>query len=142
MFTPQHIVIICIFLQVGLTFWAIFSMGLQRVKSLKARETTLQDVALASDGYPDYVKPYQNNVKNQFETPVLLYALVLLSLASGIANWGVALGAALFIISRFIHRAVHVGANDLRLRFNVFLGGLIGLAIGWLALGLGLLGVI
>ncbi len=142
MFTPQAILLLCLFLQIGLTFWAIMRMGTLRLKSLKTGETRYQDIALASESYPDYVKPHQNNAHNQFETPVLLYVLVILANSSGVANWGVAVGAVIYIVARFLHRAVHVGKNDLKKRIGTFISGLIGLFIGWISLGLGFLGII
>ncbi len=138
--TPLNIALVAVFLQVALTFWAIYRMGMVRVASLKAREVSLGDIALETSKYPARVRQFQNNAHNQFETPILLYVLVLLAVAVDAANWGVAAGAALFMVSRFWHRAIHVGTNDVRRRFNVYLFGLVALLLGWVSLGLGMLG--
>lgn len=137
---PLSILLICVFLQVGLTFWAIASMGLVRIESHKKKEVTFGDIALNSGAYPESVTPYTNNTNNQFQTPILLYTVAAISAATGAANWGVALGAVIFIAARFVHRWIHVGNNNIRKRFNTFLVSLSGLAIAWIALGISLLG--
>ena len=139
--TPLSIALGCVFLQVGLTFWAIYRMGSVRVASLKAREVSLGDIALETSKYPSRVRQFQNNAHNQFETPILLYVLVLLAAAMDAANWGVAIAVVAFMVSRFWHRSIHVSSNDVRIRFKVYLLGLMALLIGWVSLGLGLLGV-
>jgi len=140
--TPLGIALICVFLQVGLTFWAIFRMGMVRIASLKSREVDLGDIALATHAYPDYVKPHQNNVDNQFQTPTLLYVVVGLAAGHDATNWGLAVGTVIFVISRFVHRYIHVGKNDVRKRFNAYLAGIVGLFIAWASLGLALLGLV
>ena len=140
--TPVSIALICVFLQVGLTFWALVRMGSVRVASVKAKEVTFGDVALDTRNYPDGVRKVSNNVINQFETPVLFYAVVAMALATGTANWPVAVGAVIFVASRYVHHMIHVGSNHVRKRFNAFLVGLIGLLIAWIGLGVGLLGTL
>lgn len=137
--TPLGILLGCVFVQVALTFWAIASMGMVRVNSHKAREVSLGDVALDSGAYPKGVTPYTNNTNNQFQTPVLLYTLVGLAAALSVANWGMVAGAVLFVLARLVHRMIHVGSNNVLKRFNAYLAGLFGLAIGWISLGFGLL---
>ena len=139
--TPLNIALICVFLQVALTFWAIVRIGHVRVVSLKSKAVSLGDIALDTRNYPDSVKQFQNNATNQFETPVLLYAVVAFAAATQSANWGVAIGAVIFVISRFRHRMIHVGSNHLIKRFRIYTIGLGGLLICWVSLGLGLLGL-
>lgn len=140
--TPLSIALICVFLQVGLTFWAIYRMGNVRIESLKKKEVTLSDIALDTGKYPKSVQQYQNNTSNQFETPTLLYAVVAISAATGATNWILAVGAAIYVASRIVHRVIHVGSNHLHRRLNAFTVGLLGLIICWAGLGLGLLGII
>ncbi len=136
---PLSIALIAVFLQVALTFWALVRMGKVRVASHVNEEVTYGDVALDTRNYPDQVKQFQNNVTNQFETPVLFYAVVAIAAATQSANWPVAIGAVIFVASRYVHHMIHVGSNHVRKRFNAFLVGLIGLLIAWIGLGVGLL---
>ncbi|MHA1127875.1 MAG: MAPEG family protein [Alphaproteobacteria bacterium] len=139
--TVLNILVALVFVQVALTFWSIARMGIVRVASLKARRVALKDVALSSEAYPVDVHAHQNNVENQFETPVLFYAAVGVAAAMGAANWGMVVGALIFIVSRLVHYRIHVGENNLHQRFNAFLAGLVGLVICWGALGLRLLDI-
>jgi len=137
--TPLSIALIAVFLQVALTFLALVRMGKIRVASHVGKEVTFSDVALDTRNYPDHVKQFQNNVTNQFETPVLFYAVVAIAAATQSANWPVAIGAMIFVVSRIVHHMIHVGSNHVRKRYNAFLVGLIGLLIAWIGLGVGLL---
>ncbi len=137
--TPLSIALIAVFLQVALTFWALVRMGKSRVASHVAKEVTYGDIALDTRNYPDEVRKISNNLTNQFETPVLFYAVVTLAAATQSANWPVAIGAVIFVASRYVHHMIHVGSNHVRKRFNAFLVGLIGLLIAWIGLGVGLL---
>lgn len=127
--------VIAVFGQVALTLWAIVAMGRKRLASLKARETQFADVALDPMNFAPDVRAWQNNAHNQFETPTLLYAGVALAAALGAANWGVGVGAMLYLVSRLMHRAVHVGSNHLPTRFKIYGAGLGALLLMWLSLG-------
>ncbi|MBL4874562.1 MAG: MAPEG family protein [Rhodobacteraceae bacterium] len=137
--TPLSIALIAVFLQVALTFFAIVRMGNVRLASHARKEVTFGDVALDTRNYPDSIKQFQNNVTNQFETPVLLYTVVAIAAATDSANGLVAIGAIIYVISRSVHHFIHVGTNHLRKRFNAFVVGLIGLLISWIGLGIALL---
>ena len=137
--TPLSIALICVFLQVALTFLALVRMGKSRVASHVAKEVTYGDIALDTRNYPDGVRKVSNNVSNQFETPVLFYAVVAIAAATESANWPVAIGTMIFVASRYVHHMIHVGSNHVRKRFNAFFVGLIGLLIAWIGLGVALL---
>ena len=137
--TPLSIALICVFLQVALTFWAIVKMGQVRMASHVAREVSQADIALDTRKYPEKVLKYQNNVTNQFETPVLFYAVVAIAAAMDSANWILAIGAMVFVVSRIVHHLIHVGSNHVRKRYNAFQLGILGLLVAWVGLGVSLL---
>lgn len=124
-----------VFAQVGLTLWAILAMGFGRVNALKTTDLHIRDVALSSTRYPDGVLKLSNNMHNQFETPILLYAGVGFALTLGVANWVMAGAAAAYVISRFWHHWIHVRHNNVPKRFMVFVYGIAALSVFWLALG-------
>ena len=138
--TPLALALVCVFLQVALTFWAIVRVGMLRVAAVNTQAVTLEQIALSSAAYPPRVIAQQNNMQNQFETPVLLYSVVALAAALNAANWGLAAGAAVFVALRFVHRYIHVGRNDVVLRLKVYVAGLAGLSVSWLSLGVALFG--
>lgn len=130
----------CVFVQVALTFWSILTMGKARLAELSQKETSMRDVALSPRNFSsDRARAMQNNAHNQFETPILLFAGVGLAAALSVSNLAIALGALAYVVSRVVHRMVHVGSNRLGLRFQIFVGGLLALMVLWLGLGVGLL---
>ena len=88
---------------------------------------------------PDYLIRVEQNYSNQFELPVLFYALVLLLYTTQSANhyqlwllWG-------FVLSRIVHSLVHIWLNRLLWRRDSFIVGFILLLAGWVLLGIQLL---
>lgn len=131
----EKLVLLAVLVQVALTIWAIVAMGLARVRALKLRQVAIGDIALSTDAYSDDIKKLQNNVRNQFETPVLFYVAAVLALAMDAATPLVAGLSGLFVLSRLVHRRIHTGSNRLQHRFNAFLAGLVVLALLWIVLG-------
>ena len=133
------ICLICVFVQVALTFVVMFRMGFARIRSVRMKDVTIADIALDSSAYPLHVQKLQNNFRNQLETPILFYALIAIGAALNALNWGVALASIGYVGTRIIHHSIHVGSNHVGRRFKVFFLGFVFLMIGWLALGLSLL---
>jgi hypothetical protein len=83
-------------------------------------------VALRDDAWPDYVIQVNNNIRNQFELPVLFYvAAILLWLLDSVH--GAAIGAAtVFVLSRIVHAGIHLSINAVPPRRHTF-------TVGWVA---------
>jgi len=128
------IILLAAVAQVALTLWSTVTLGLARIACLKTGALTLGDIALDDTRWPDEIKKLQANNRSQYETPVLFFAGVAIALATGSANWGVAVFAVLFIASRIVHRMIHVGSNRVGKRFKAFVAGLAALAGLWLSL--------
>lgn len=137
--TPLAIAVACVFAQVALTLFAIVRMGLARVGAIRADHIPLSEAAKGNDIYPDDIRRLGDNARNQFETPPLLYGGVALGAALGAVNWGVAVGAIAYILTRLGHRREHVGRNHLRVRFQWFVASVLALGFLWLSLGIGLI---
>ncbi len=81
----------------------------------------------------------RNCLSNQFELPVLFYAVCLaLHATGGVGAWSVAL-AWLFVASRYAHAAIHVTSNRIRHRQPAFIAGFAVLVVLWAMLGLHIL---
>ena len=130
---PSQIILITVFIQVFFTLWTILSMGLGRVKAVKTTALTMKDVALNNKVYPEDVLKLGNNMQNQFETPILLYAGAAIALSVG-ANWVMAGAAVAYLFTRFWHRWIHVRHNRVTKRFMVFVYGIVALGVFWAAL--------
>ena len=130
---PSKIILISVFIQVFFTLWTILAMGMGRVNAIKTSDLTMKDVALDNKVYPDDVLKLGNNMQNQFETPILLYAGAAIALIVG-ANWVMAGAAVVYLITRFWHRWIHVRHNRVTKRFMVFVYGIVALGVFWAAL--------
>lgn len=133
--TPSKIILLTVFVQVFFTLWTIIAMGKGRVKAVQESDLTMKDIALDNKRYPDDVLKLGNNMHNQFETPILLYAGAGIALAVGAVNWVMAAAAVAYIGSRFWHRFIHVRHNIVGKRFLAYVFGLVALGVYWGALG-------
>jgi hypothetical protein len=104
---------------------------LQRVKTRAARagEVDERRRALHEDAWPDYVRQVNNNIRNQFELPVLFYALCLVLWALQAAGTLAQVLAWGFVLSRIAHAWVHTGSNVVPLRRRIFTVGVLLLAV-------------
>ena len=93
------------FVHVALTFAVGVRMGRARFKAARAGRVKVSEVAVDSGKWPDDVRKIANNYQNQFEVPVLFYALLPLLLATGKVD-GVSVIAGLGL-RRQPHRAQH-----------------------------------
>ena len=138
----MQIALYCVFAQVALTFYAVFRMGVARLRAVAQKEVRLGEIALSSEPYPEEAKKHANNLSNQFEMPTLMYVAVILAAIFDASSMPFALALIVFTVSRYLHRLIHVTGNDVRQRFSAFLVGVVALFVAWLFLGLGFLGII
>ncbi|MGH1372164.1 MAG: MAPEG family protein [Cellvibrionaceae bacterium] len=76
--------------------------------------------ALHDDAWPDSVVQVNNCIRNQFEAPVLFYAVIGVIYALNAVNW-IALSLAwIFVTSRYFHAYVHTGSNFVPRRRRFF----------------------
>ena len=115
-----------VIIQVFLTLFVY--LRLMQVKKRAAAEGRVDRtrVALRDDAWPDYVIQVNNNIRNQFELPVLFYVLAtVLWLLDSVH--GVAIAAStVFVLSRIVHAGVHLSINALPPRRHLF-------TVGWVA---------
>lgn len=76
---------------------------------------------IAKTGFPAHVKNASDNLKNQFEIPVLFYALCLFFYVTGGVTKTVFIAAWIFIVARILHALVHLTKNIIfPYRFGAF----------------------
>ena len=78
----------------------------------------------------------RNNLTNQFELPVLFHACCLALFASGGVGMIVLILAWVFVVSRYVHAAIHVTTNRIRHRQPAFGIGFLALGAMWVALAI------
>ena len=80
----------------------------------------MADVAVSTERYPQDARLAAANFSNQFETPVLFFALIMIAMEVGATGFLMTLLAWAFVATRVAHTLIHTGSNDLRLRASVF----------------------
>ncbi len=115
--------------QIVWTFAAMLRAGSARFAAARAGLVDLERAALHTAAWPDDVLKRVNNMNNQFETPTLFYALVLLALVLRIETLALAVLAWVYVASRVGHGLVQTGSNAIMARFRVFFLGVLCLMV-------------
>jgi len=131
----QNLIFIPVMVQVVLTFAVLITMAIARRRTLSEKDVSLKDVSLVSDDFwHDWARQCSNNYKNQFELPVLFYAVCAFALITRQVD-SVFLGLALlFVLTRLVHAIVHLTHNDIMWRGTSFLVGFVLLVAMWVML--------
>lgn len=113
-----------VLVQVLLTLATYVLLIKAKIRAMKAGEVDMARRALHDDAWPESVMKINNNIRNQFEVPVLFYVLAFALWALDAVHW-VALAAAwLFAVSRIVHAWIHIGTNYVPNRRRAF-------TVGW-----------
>ena len=126
--------------QLLLTFVMLALTGIVCGASLCQRRVRVAQIALSGEAWPDDVKKISNNMHNQFETPILFYALCGVAIAVGAGGLLMTLLAWAYVGSRVVHTAIHVTTNRVQHRFFVFAVGFGVLMLMWLVVAAHLIG--
>jgi hypothetical protein len=127
-----------VFVQVLLVLVVGALMGLARVRAVGTmnRQRGSPDLAMGRVEWPDDAAKRAANFRNQFEAPVLFYAVVAYALITNGADTVMIVLAWLFVLTRIVHAAIHIGPNKVRWRTPVFALGLLIIAVMWIKLAL------
>ena len=106
--------------QIALTLSIYIILARRKAGAIRARAVNMQEAALDNRAWPESVVKVSNNLANQFEAPVLFYALCLTLHAIGGVNLAALLLAWLYVGLRVVHAAIHIGSNHVPRRLKVF----------------------
>jgi hypothetical protein len=121
-----QMVLLPVFVLVGLTFALLLAMAGARRQALVTGDTKIRDIALGQQNWPLRATQIGNCYRNQFELPLLYYALIALALPLRHADLFIVLMSWVFVVTRFIHAGIFVTSNDVRYRSQAwFAGGLV-----------------
>ncbi|MGH8863241.1 MAG: MAPEG family protein [Burkholderiales bacterium] len=119
----RNLIFAPVLVQVLLTLAVYLLLVRAKIRAMKAGQVNLERRALYDDAWPESVIQINNNIRNQFELPVLFYAMAFTLWALDAVHV-VALAAAwLFALSRIVHAWVHIGPNTQPLRRQAFTFG-------------------
>ena len=115
--------------QIILTFVLYVRLTIVKHRALENGEVDLGRRSLHGDAWPDSVLKVSNNLQNQFESPVLFYALCFMLWALDGVTITVMVLACFFVFLRALHAFVHTGSNIVNVRKNIFMASMVLLLI-------------
>jgi len=92
-----------VLVQVLLTLVVYVQLIRAKIRAMKAGRVDMARRALHDDAWPESVMKINNNIRNQFEVPVLFYVLALTLWALHAVHWAALAAAWLFVASRIVH---------------------------------------
>jgi hypothetical protein len=119
----NNIILLPVLAQVLLTIVVYGALVVAKAKAMRAGLVDLDRRALHDDAWPESVMKINNNIRNQFEVPVLFYVLTVILWKLGQTGVLVQSLAWLFVASRIIHATIHIGSNYIPARRKVFMFG-------------------
>jgi hypothetical protein len=127
-----------VFVQVGLTLIVLGLLAAARGRAIRSmeRQRGNPDLAMGRVQWPDDAAKRAANFRNQFEVPVLFYAVVAFALMTKGADSLMLVLAWLFVLARIVHAAIHIGPNKVRWRSPAFGLSFIIVALMWIKLGI------
>lgn len=125
-----------VFVQVLIVMAVACMMAVARARAIKSmdRQRGNPDLARGKTVWPEDAAKRAANYSNQFELPVLFYAVVAFALIAKGADLIMVILAWVFVLTRIVHAAIHIGPNKVRLRSPAFALGFLVLAIMWIKL--------
>ena len=121
-----------VFVQVFLTFGLLIFLGRRRFAEIGAGRVRIGEIALGERNWPPKVQAAANAFSNQFEIPMLFFALVPLALVTRKADLLFVVLAWIFVATRAAHATVFVTSNHVPTRFRLFMAGVVVLGVMWL----------
>ena len=133
-FTPLLIPLLA---QVALTFIVMLIMYRKRVAEMQLKRIHPQRVKTRSITHGVLVdsESAANNYLNLFESPVLFYVAILLTLILMVQDTILVILVWTYVTSRYIHSFIHVTYNRVMHRFSVFVFSSFVLFAIWVRLG-------
>ena len=103
-----------------LTLVLFIWLSVVKARARRAGLVDLEVAALDNDAWPIEVRKVANNIRNQFQVPVLFYVVVFALIELSAVNLPAVVLAWLFVGSRFFHAYVHTTINVVPIRRGIF----------------------
>jgi hypothetical protein len=118
----QTAILYPVFAQVLLTVVVYMLLFTARRRALRTAgsQRGSGDIAMGRFAWPEDAEKRAHNQRNQFELPVLFYAVSAFALILNAADAIMLALAWAFVASRVVHAAIHIGPNKVRWRGPVF----------------------
>ncbi|MCR6499309.1 MAPEG family protein [Shinella sp. CPCC 101442] len=133
--SPTEATIWPVIAHVALVFILYFLLSSRRMAAVKSGQAKPEQFRENRDEPLESVT-VRNAIANQFELPVLFYAVSILLYLVDADNPVTVAGGWLFVALRYAHAYVHVTSNRLRYRRPLFIAGFAVLGLLWIWLGI------
>jgi hypothetical protein len=132
----QVAIVYPVFAQVLLTVvvYSLLLTARARAIKLAGGQRGSGDIAMGRYAWPEDAEKRAHNQRNQFELPVLFYAVAAFALILGAVDMTLVALAWAFVASRVVHAAIHIGPNKVRWRGPAFILGFLIVAAMWMKL--------
>ena len=124
-------VLLPVFVHVLLVFILLFWMGKERRGALVTREVQMKDIALDEPNWPKKATQLGNCLKNQFEFPVLFYALCAFLAVTKRTTLFLLACAWGYVVLRSLHAYIHLTSNQVIRRFQAYVASSVVLFVMW-----------
>ena len=127
-----------VLVQVILTLGVLVAMGPARAQSMRenGQKLTDDDVRIGQNVWSAQAVKVAKNYANQFELPVLFYAVAAFAMITSAVDVAMVGLAWICVVSRVAHTVIHIGHNVVMWRGTAFLVGFVALALMWLRLAI------
>ena len=119
--TPAQWLVMAVLGHVLLTFIVGVLTLRARIAAVRSGKVRLPVVAINNAGWPETARKLGNNFDNQFQVPMLVYAVAALFIATGLADMNAAGLAFAFLAARILHTLEHTRRNRVLTRLVFFL---------------------
>ena len=120
-----------VFVQVALVFVLGVIMGVRRYEAVKAGQVRAEDVTMGQRNWPLRAQAASNAFSNQFEVPLLFFAIVPLAILTRKADLFFVAASWVFVVSRIAHAGVYLTTNRIAHRFVAYAVGVTALLVMW-----------
>lgn len=121
--TSQNAMLLPILAQILLVLVMYAALQIAKARASKAGLVDQARRALNEDAWPDFVRQINNNIRNQFELPVLFLVLALILWQLQPDGWLPQLLAWGFVATRIVHAWIHTHSNYVPRRRLAFTAG-------------------
>lgn len=123
MTTEPSLIFIPLLFHVLLVFGLYIKLGMEKGKAVSAKRVDRAAAALDNRAWPEAVLKVSNNIDNQFQIPMLFYALTFVAYLTEQTNAVMITLLGVFVASRYIHAYIHINSNYVPYRFRAFTAG-------------------
>lgn len=125
----QNLILLLILGQILLTIIVYISLGFAKAKAMKLGQVDLERRDNHPDAWPDSVVKINNNIRSQFEVPILFYVLAFILWQLNATDIYAHVASGVFVLSRFGHAYIHTGSNYVPIRRRLFFVGILAIFV-------------